>query len=108
MRHDPADARLPANLRSSVGRVRAITDGGPRAEELHVGRAARRHNITPQPFGRHIRRLEREVGRPLFHRTSRRVALTPEGTRFVDRARSILADLDDLVVSLREHPRPEG
>ncbi|MGW0808589.1 LysR family transcriptional regulator [Nonomuraea sp. NPDC002799] len=69
------------------------------AEELHFGRAARRHHISAQPFGRRIRRLERELGRPLFARTSRRVALTPAGEQFVRRARAILADIDDLAAS---------
>lgn len=71
------------------------------AEELHFGRAARRHHIATPPFGRHIRRLERELGHVLFKRTSRRVTLTPEGERFVDRARAILAEIDELAASLR-------
>ncbi|SEG95936.1 regulatory helix-turn-helix protein, lysR family [Nonomuraea solani] len=72
------------------------------AEELHFGRAARRHHISAQPFGRHIRRLERELGRPLFHRTSRRVALTREGERFVLRAQAILREIDELAASVQE------
>ncbi|HUY47618.1 MAG TPA: LysR family transcriptional regulator [Streptosporangiaceae bacterium] len=43
------------------------------ADELHFGRAARRHFISEQPFGRRIQRLEREAGCLLFERTSRRV-----------------------------------
>jgi DNA-binding transcriptional LysR family regulator len=66
------------------------------AEELHFGRAARRHYIAPQAFGRHVQRLEREVGVPLFDRTSRRVALTAAGERFVVRAQRVLAQVDDL------------
>ncbi|WP_432041984.1 LysR family transcriptional regulator [Streptomyces cadmiisoli] len=66
------------------------------AEELHFGRAARRHYISAQPFGRHIQRLEREVGVALFARTSRRVTLTAAGERFIGQARSILAAIDAL------------
>ncbi|WP_425547511.1 LysR family transcriptional regulator [Actinomadura vinacea] len=40
-------------------------------EELHFGRAARRHYTGAQPFGRNIQGLEREVGVRLFERTSR-------------------------------------
>ncbi|MFE8013807.1 LysR family transcriptional regulator [Streptomyces antibioticus] len=66
------------------------------AEELHFGRAARRHYISAQPFGRRIQRLERDVGALLFERTSRRVALTAAGERFVAQARSVLAAIDAL------------
>ena len=63
------------------------------AEELHFGRAAKRHFISAQPFGRHVQRLEHELGARLFERTSRRVSLTPAGERFVERAQAVLADL---------------
>lgn len=64
------------------------------AEELHFGRAAERHFISAQPFGQHIQRLEREIGTRLFERTSRRVALTPAGERFVERARTVLTQVE--------------
>ena len=66
------------------------------AQELHFGRAARRHVISEQPFGQHIRKLEREVGVRLFERTSRRVTLTPAGERFVAQASVVLAEVDRL------------
>ncbi|MEV8434864.1 LysR family transcriptional regulator (plasmid) [Streptomyces sp. HUAS 31] len=66
------------------------------AEELHFGRAARRHYISAQPFGRRIQRLERDVGALLFERTSRRVALTAAGERFIAQARSVLATIEAL------------
>lgn len=64
------------------------------AEELHFGRAAERHFISAQPFGQHIQRLEREIGTRLFERTSRRVALTAAGERFVERARTLLTQVE--------------
>src|SRR5882757_8660587 len=67
------------------------------AEELHFGRAAQRHFISQQPFGRHIQRLENELGFALFNRTSRRVTLTAAGERVVTEARTILADFDGLI-----------
>lgn len=66
------------------------------SEEMHFGRAAGRHYISAQPFGRAVAHLERELGQPLFARTSRRVWLTPAGERFLPRARAVLAQLDDL------------
>ncbi|MFC5835704.1 LysR family transcriptional regulator [Nonomuraea insulae] len=76
--------------------IRSLRYAVTLAEELHFGRAARRHFIAAQPFGRHIQRLEREVGRRLFERTSRKVVLTPAGERLVAEARRVLAAVDGL------------
>src|SRR4051812_41059016 len=61
----------PAHLRSSLAIVRF--GGSPRAAEaLHL----------PQPaVSRHIRRLEAQLGEPLFERRGRGVELTPYGER---------------------------
>ncbi|WP_433174880.1 LysR family transcriptional regulator [Actinoallomurus sp. CA-150999] len=71
------------------------------SEELHFGRAAQRHYISAQAFGRHIQELERELGVRLFERTSRRVTVTPAGRRVVAEARAILAKVDALADSRR-------
>lgn len=76
--------------------IRALGYAVTLAEELHFGRAARRHYISAQPFGQHVQRLEREIGVRLFERTSRRVRLTATGERFVERARAVLAELEGL------------
>src|SRR5512132_1935602 len=51
------------------------------AEELHFGRAAERLHVSQPRVSRVIAALEREVGGVLFERTSRRVRLTPLGSR---------------------------
>jgi DNA-binding transcriptional LysR family regulator len=76
--------------------LRALRYAVTLADELHFGRAARRHFISAQPFGQVVRRLERELGVLLFERTSRRVALTEAGERFVARARAVLLEVDAL------------
>jgi DNA-binding transcriptional LysR family regulator len=78
------------------------------AEELHFGRAAQRHYIVPQAFGRRIQRLEGELGTRLFERSSRRVALTPAGAAFVSRARQLLAMADELARQARDEPSADG
>ena len=55
------------------------------AEELHVAQSALSHQI---------RRLEQELGIPLFERTSRRVTPTEAGQAIAARARRVLAEVD--------------
>lgn len=71
------------------------------AEEGNVGRAARRLRIAQPPVSRHIRALEEEIGAPLFRRTPRGMTLLPSGQVFLDRARSILAAIDQAVDAAR-------
>lgn len=66
------------------------------AGERHFGRAAARHHIAAQAFGRRIRRLESDLGVTLFHRTSRRITLAPDGERVLARAAVLLTALDRL------------
>jgi hypothetical protein len=57
--------------------------------------------VSAQPFGRTIAALEREIGTPLFNRTTRRVELTPAGDKFVSRAEQVLLDVEELVTTVR-------
>ncbi|WP_063050891.1 helix-turn-helix domain-containing protein [Nocardia arthritidis] len=51
------------------------------SEELHFSRTAARLRVTPGRISQTIKKLERQVGSPLFERTSRHVVLTPLGQR---------------------------
>jgi len=53
------------------------------AEELHFGRTAEKLRLTPSRVSQSLRALEQKLGAPLFHRTSRRVELTPFGEQFL-------------------------
>lgn len=64
------------------------------AEEAHVGRAAKRLHISQPPLTRQIRRLEDELGAPLFERTPKGMRLLPTGERFLGHARRVLAEVD--------------
>jgi len=55
------------------------------AEELHFGRTARRLHLAQPRVTRVISALEGQAGGKLFERTSRKVRLTPLGTRLRDR-----------------------
>jgi DNA-binding transcriptional LysR family regulator len=76
------------------------------ADELHFTRAAARLYVAQQALSRDIRRLERELGADLFVRTTRQVALTPDGERLLPYARRVLAACDELVDAFRTTHRP--
>jgi DNA-binding transcriptional LysR family regulator len=57
------------------------------AEELHFGRTAERLQLTPSRISQTLRELETKLGGRLVNRTSRSVALTPLGERFLDEAK---------------------
>jgi DNA-binding transcriptional LysR family regulator len=72
------------------------------ADELHFGRAAARLHLTTGRVSQSVRALEREVGAPLFERTSRRVALTPLGTAFLARVRPAYEELGAAIAEARQ------
>ncbi|KUL43805.1 LysR family transcriptional regulator [Streptomyces sp. NRRL F-4489] len=57
------------------------------AEELHFGRTAERLHVSTARISQTIAKLERRIGVPLFHRTSRRVELSPVGRQLYDETR---------------------
>jgi DNA-binding transcriptional LysR family regulator len=71
------------------------------ATELHFGRAAERLHIAPPTVSELIRRLERELGTPLFTRTTRRVAITSAGAELLTRSKVILDEVAAAKAALR-------
>jgi DNA-binding transcriptional LysR family regulator len=61
------------------------------AQSLSFTRAAARLGLGQPTVSQHVRRLEAAVGRPLFIRDTRSVALTADGEAMAGFARSILA-----------------
>jgi DNA-binding transcriptional LysR family regulator len=71
--------------------------------------AARKLALSPSAVTRLIARLEDRLGARLLQRTTRKVALTDAGARYLERARRILADLEEAEDSVEsERTRPGG
>ncbi len=71
--------------------------------------AARKLQLSPSAVTRMIAALEEHLGARLLQRTTRQVSLTDVGTRYLERARRILADVEEADGSAREERnRPSG
>lgn len=58
--------------------------------------AARALGISPSAVSKSVQRLERDLGVPLFTRTTRSLALTEEGRNLHDRASRLLRDVEEI------------
>jgi DNA-binding transcriptional LysR family regulator len=70
--------------------------------------AAKDLGLTPSAVSKLVSRLEDRLGVRLLERSTRRLALTPEGETFLARARRIVADIDEAeaeVMQARGAPR---
>lgn len=63
--------------------------------------AARRLGIAPMAASRRLAALEQELGVRLVHRTTRTLALTPEGDAFLPHAQAILENEGEALASIR-------
>ena len=71
--------------------------------------AARRLKLSPSAVTRLIAALEERLGARLLQRTTRKVALTDVGARYLERIRRILADIDEAERAAEgERTQPSG
>jgi DNA-binding transcriptional LysR family regulator len=77
------------------------------AEEGHITRAAERLDMEQPPLSRRIKAIEQELGAQLLRRKPRGVELTDAGRAFLDKARAVLASLDNAVQTTRRTARGE-
>ncbi|MDA7424800.1 LysR family transcriptional regulator [Thalassococcus lentus] len=75
------------------------------AEKRNISAAGRALGLAPAVSSARLAKLEQTVGADLLHRTTRKVALSIEGTEFLPFAREILAQEDAALSALgrREH-----
>jgi DNA-binding transcriptional LysR family regulator len=69
-------------------------------EHGSVTAAARAMHLAQPSVSETLRRTERELGTPLFHRVGRRLVPTPAGDAFVGPARQLLRDRDALTAEV--------
>ena len=58
--------------------------------------AARELGVTPPAVSKHLAQIEARLNLPLVSRTTRRMSLTPEGELYLQHARRILGEIDDM------------
>jgi DNA-binding transcriptional LysR family regulator len=79
------------------------------ADKASFAEAARFLGVSPTAASRAVASLEQSLGVMLLRRTTRSVALTPEGTAYLERCRRALEELDDAARTLRgELAEPRG
>jgi DNA-binding transcriptional LysR family regulator len=64
------------------------------AETRSFVAAGRQLGVSASAIGKSIARLEERLGVRLFHRSTRSITLTPEGTLFLDRCRRIFCEIE--------------
>lgn len=72
------------------------------AEMGGVTRAAGFLNLTQSAVSMQIKRLEESLGRPFFHRSAKKLILTPEGEQLLAYARRMLALNDEVLARLND------
>lgn len=67
--------------------------------------AGRKLNVATSVVAKRVTQLEDRVGTALFHRSTRQLRLTEAGQQYVHRARSVVADVGDLLSRMGEKDR---
>jgi LysR family hydrogen peroxide-inducible transcriptional activator len=78
------------------------------ADHKHFGRAAAASFVSQPTLSTQIRKLEEELGVALVERAPRKVMLTPAGRDVADRARRIVADIEQMREAARRSQDPEA
>jgi DNA-binding transcriptional LysR family regulator len=94
---------------SMQDRLDALTVFVAVAEQRSFAAAARQLSRSPASVTRGVAALEERLQTRLFNRTTRSVALTDAGARYLESCRRLLASYDELeAVSLGERVQPRG
>ncbi len=72
------------------------------AETRSFTAAGRQLGVSSSAIGKSVARLEERLGVRLFHRSTRTVTLTPEGTLFLERCRRIFCEIEQAEMELAQ------
>src|SRR5215467_13467926 len=67
-----------------------------------ISEAARRMRLSKSVVSERLAEIERSLGTPLLHRTTRKLSLTEDGAAFLERASRIVRDVDEAAADLAE------
>ena len=67
-----------------------------------ISEAARRLRLSKSVVSERLAQLERSVGTPLLHRTTRKLSMTEDGAAFLERAARIAREVEDAAADLAE------
>lgn len=72
------------------------------AEAGSISAAARRLSLSKSVLSERLVELERGLGAPLFHRTTRKLSLTEDGAAFLERASRIVHEVSEAAAEVSE------
>ena len=78
------------------------------ADHKHFGRAAAASFVSQPTLSTQIRKLEDELGVSLVERAPRKVMLTPAGRDIAERARRVIAEVEQMKEAARRSQDPEA
>jgi len=78
------------------------------ADHRHFGRAAAASFVSQPTLSTQIRKLEDELGVSLVERAPRKVMLTPAGRDIAERARRVIAEVEQMKEAARRSQDPEA
>ena len=88
--------------------LRDLKDLVALADHRHFGRAAAASFVSQPTLSTQVRKLEEELGVVLVERAPRKIMLTPAGRDVVERARRIIADIEQMHEAARRSQDPEA
>ncbi len=79
------------------------------AKQKGFAPAARALNLSTSAVSRHVIDLENWLGVQLFHRTTRKLSLTEDGSIYLDRCQQVIVDVDDIkLIATESQAEPQG